>query len=191
MNAEQLAVKFFVEDPSRLDLGEFIPIFHAWIQHHRLDELLIDVADYRHVHQGPGVVLVSHGGLYAMDGGEGRLGLQHTRKRVASGPRESRLEKVFRSALKACVLLESEPLLKGRIRFGGGEVLFRLHDRLHAPNTTETFEAVRPELEAFLARLYAGSPITMKHQSHPAELFGLEIRASNATDVATLLDRLG
>lgn len=190
MIAEQLMVKFFVEDASTLDLGELIPVFHGWIQNRRLDELLIDVADYRHVHQGPGVILVGHGTIWAMDGGEGRLGLQHTRKRFASGTPEKRLETAFRSALTACVRLEEEPSLKGRLRFRGNELLIRLNDRLNAPNTGETLATVKPEFEGFLGRLYAGTGFTLKHRSGPEEMFGLEVTSPQAVDAGTLLGRI-
>ena len=52
---------------SGVELEEFIPVFHDWIQTQQLAELLIDVADYRHVPHGPGVVLVAHDAHYAMD----------------------------------------------------------------------------------------------------------------------------
>jgi hypothetical protein len=190
LDAEQLMVKFYVEDPSRLDLGELIPIFHDWIRNHRLDELLIDVADYRHVHDGPGVILVCSGAIYGMDQGDGRLGLLYTRKHMASGPPESRIEAAFRAALTACVKLEEEPSLKGRIKFRGNEASFRLIDRLNAPNTPETLAAIRPELEGFLNRLYAGSQVKLTHRSDPRQMFTVDIAASGPFDVSSLLGRL-
>jgi hypothetical protein len=47
-------LKLFLDAASRFDLEECIPIFHRWIQDQALDEVLIDVADYRHVHHGRG-----------------------------------------------------------------------------------------------------------------------------------------
>ena len=55
-------------------------MFHDWIQNQRLDELLIDVVDYRHVHDGPGVILIAHDAHYAFDTSEGRLGLLYSRR---------------------------------------------------------------------------------------------------------------
>ena len=39
---------------------------------HAFDELMIDVADYKHVKHGPGVVLVGDANDYYLDEGEGR-----------------------------------------------------------------------------------------------------------------------
>ena len=60
MNLQHINVKIYVEDDSAVDLSRFIDVFHSWIKQQLLDELLIDVADYRHVPAGPGVILIGH-----------------------------------------------------------------------------------------------------------------------------------
>ena len=67
MDLQKIGMKFFAEDGSTIDLVEFIPIFHRWIQNKALSDLLIDVADYSHVHAGPGILLIAHEGNYAVD----------------------------------------------------------------------------------------------------------------------------
>ena len=59
MNVQHVNVKIFAEDPA-IELDGAIPVFHRWIQRNVCEELLIDVADYRHVPAGPGVLLVGH-----------------------------------------------------------------------------------------------------------------------------------
>ncbi|HEV8246140.1 MAG TPA: hypothetical protein VGP93_10250, partial [Polyangiaceae bacterium] len=78
MESPKIQVKYFAVEPIALE--HFVPVFHRFIRDHVLDELLIDVADYAHVHHGPGVVLVGHAADYYMDQGEGRLGLLYSRK---------------------------------------------------------------------------------------------------------------
>ena len=63
-----------------VDLAAAIPVFHRWIQQQALPGLLLDVADYRHVPEGPGVVLVAHEAIYGLDQGGGRLGLLYNRR---------------------------------------------------------------------------------------------------------------
>src|SRR5437763_2347144 len=107
MDSHKLSVKFFVEDPSALRPEEFVPVFHGWIQRHALaDHLLIDVADYKHVPEGPGTVLVSHEANIYTDQGEGRLGLLYFRKQPFAGAATfaERLRATFRDALEACNL---------------------------------------------------------------------------------------
>jgi hypothetical protein len=43
-----------VNDAEKIDLEAVIPVFHRWIQEQIFDELLLDVANYSHVPDGPG-----------------------------------------------------------------------------------------------------------------------------------------
>ena len=62
------------------NLAAFSGVFQGWIQRKALDGQLIDVADYRHVFEGPSVVLIGHDGDYTIEKRDGRLGLLFTRK---------------------------------------------------------------------------------------------------------------
>src|SRR5256885_7330020 len=107
MEAHKLQVKVFAEGHPGLAPESFIPVFHGWIKHRLLPELMIDVANYAHVPKGPGVVLIGHACDYFMDEAEGRLGLLHSRKRSAPDAAE-RLGDAFRRALHAASLLEAD-----------------------------------------------------------------------------------
>ena len=68
---------------SSLDISveKFIPIFHNWIQEDRLPQhLLIDVADYKHLTDGPQIILISHEGHLVIDFENNQPGLQYIRK---------------------------------------------------------------------------------------------------------------
>lgn len=193
MDSHKLAVKFFVEDASHLKTDEdFVPVFHRWIQTRAIPEhQLIDVADYAHVKDGPGTVLVSHEANIHADLGDGRLGLLYFRKQPLPGATfADRLRKTFAHALQACALLESEQSLRGRLRFRTDEALFRVYDRLHAPNAPQTFDAIRPELHRFLQTLYKTDSIQLDYQPHPERLFEVSIRAGQSVPVSTLLERV-
>lgn len=190
MDARKLKLKVFVEHLDRLELESLVPVFHGWIRDGALDEPMIDVADYRHVPNGPGVVLIGHGSDYYLDQGEGRLGLLYSRKRQAPSDPTERLFDVFTRAFAACRLLENEAALGGRVRFRTDELLFQIPDRLGYPNTPEVHQMIRPELEAFVSRLYAGS-VTLEPRGGPREQLGVAIRASRAPSLDTLMKRLG
>jgi len=83
MNAIQhVRVKVFARQPVSIDQGEAIAVFHRWIQDRVCPEMLIDVADYRHVPNGPGVMLIGHEANYSLDSAKGRLGLLYSRKQA-------------------------------------------------------------------------------------------------------------
>jgi hypothetical protein len=184
--AHKLQVKLFAGSADA-SLETFIPIFHDWIKHHRLPELLIDVANYAHVPRGPGVALIGHQGDYYIDEADGRRGILYSRKREPPPPAE-RVADAFRRALNAAVLLEKEPAAAG-LRFGTGELLFRINDRLLAPPGDATYAAVRPALEAVGKRLW--SSFELAPVGGPKDLFTVRISGSATADAATLLDRLG
>src|SRR6516162_5032506 len=128
MDAHKLQLKIYAtaESAKAVSPEAFIPVFHRWIKEHVLPELTIDVANYGHVPEGPGVVLIGHGSDYFMDEGAGRLGLLHNRKRAGFPPAE-RLGDLVRRTLNAAALLEREPALSGKLRFATNELLFRIN----------------------------------------------------------------
>lgn len=197
MDTVKYELKLFVEDASGVDLEEFIPIFHHWIQAQELEELLIDVADYRHVPEGPGIVLITHDAHYAMDLADGRLGLLYSRRRETQ-PRqrairsvEDRLRSVWQCALTACQRLAAHPALSGRLQFRGNELLLRCNDRLQGPNTAAAYTALCQHLEPFLATLYTGQQVEVQHCSEHASRLTVGIKVAASPDVDTLLQRLG
>jgi hypothetical protein len=190
-DAHKLQVKVFVAGgASKLALETFIPVFHEWIKHHHLDELLIDVASYAHVVRGPGVALIGHEADYFIDEAEGRPGLLYSRKRQPPPPAE-RIPDAFRRALHAASLLEEEKSFAGNLRFRGDGFLFRINDRLLAPPGDATFAAVRPPLDALCGRLFAGAPYLLAPSSDPRQLFTVNITTEGNADLRTLLGRLG
>lgn len=190
LDAHKLQVKLFAAgSASKLALAQFIPVFHDWIKHHRLPELLIDVANYAHVPRGPGVALIGHQADYFIDEADGRPGLLYSRKREPPPPPE-RLPDAFRRALHAAVLLENEPSLTG-MRFRTDELFFRINDRLLAPPGEATFTTLRPALDALCARMFAAAPCKLALAGGPRELFSVLITSDAQPDARTLLDRLG
>jgi hypothetical protein len=195
MNASKLQLKLFAARGGDLPLETFIPVLHRWIKEHVLPELSIDVANYAHVPDGPGVVLIGDANDYFLDqslaGSAGpQLGLLASRKRHAP-PADQRLTDLFRRTIHAASLLERDPALAGKLSFRTDEWLFRVNDRLAAPNTAETAAALRAELEAFTANLFAGAAVTVAPVGEPRQLLTLRIAATPAPTLAGLLERLG
>ena len=137
----------------RLDPKPFMNVFHDWVKHQSLGELLIDVVDDSHVHQGPSVVLVGHGSDYTIDLADGEPGLLCTRKRELPGAEAERLEDALRRALAACRELSEDARLDPPPRFRTDRIVFRALDRLSAPNDAESFERHAPALRALLSRV--------------------------------------
>jgi hypothetical protein len=192
MDLHKFCVKYFAEGSSAVRLDVFIPVYHRWIQKQAVGGMLIDVADYGHLPQGPGVVLVAHEADYSMDSSEGPLGLLYNRKTASGGRLADRIADGFRAALGACMKLENEPEFQGKLKFKAGGALFIANDRLNAPNGEETFQALRSDLAAALAKVYPSAVELRRVSSDPRARLTVEVRSLEPVgDVSSLLARLG
>jgi len=154
MTPQRIAIKLFVApDPTaEVDLDPFTPLFHEFIQKSSVPGLLVDVADYAHVPNGPGIILIGHDVDYGLDSVGGRSGLLVVRKRYPTSP----LAEVLRDTLAkgfACARAIEDDGRTG-VRFSAALVELQIFDRLAAPNDAETFEAVRDEVEPVFGELY-------------------------------------
>jgi len=186
MQASKFQVKLYAR-AGEIELHKLVPVFHDWIRVKKIpDELLIDVADYAHVPQGPGVVLIGHQSDYYLDVADDRPGLLYSRKRGFEGGFEESIEDAFRRALGACRLLEEESRLD--FEFATDELLFRVPDRLSAPNENATYELFKPVLEK-VASAFFGSTPTMERLGTAREPFSVQIRTGADATVADALAR--
>ena len=190
MKSEKLQIKFFAKPNPSFDIEAVVPVFHRFIREHAFDELMIDVADYKHVHHGPGVALVGDANDYFLDEGEGRPGVLFSRKRHGSGP-EGRLREGFARALKACTLLEAAPELGGKLTFATNEILIRLPDRLRAPNDDASFAEVSSEVSALLDKLYGAGQYSIERGAPTPEPLTLRVKTKASPALAALLAALG
>src|SRR4051812_33263084 len=150
MQAQKIAIKFYAAESNGLTDHDFVPVLHSWIQQRAVPEhMLIDVADYSHVKDGPGTLLVAHEANIYLDRVDGMLGLTYSRKQPPADATafQDRLTQAIAAALQACERLEADPQLGGRLKFLTDEFVVFINDRLLAPNTPQTFEAVKFDIE--------------------------------------------
>ena len=154
MELYRLGIKFFAADPESIRLEDLIPVFHGWIQQQAIPEhLLIDIHDYSHMQNGPGIVLVAHEGNFSIDMSDGRPGLYYYRKTPTPLSAVGHMATVFKAGLDACRLLEKDT----KLQFKMDELLVIANDRLEAPNTEETFAELQFAMSAALEEVF-GKP---------------------------------
>jgi hypothetical protein len=188
MDVFKIAVKIFAS-ADNFAPDQFVPIFHHWIQNQSVEgHRLIDVADYGHVVNGPGTVLVSSEANFYMDRAENRLGLLYARKLPIEGSFGDRLAAVVKAALKSAAHLETEPEVAGKLKFKTDELLIRLNDRLLAPANEKTVAAAKPGIEAFAKKLF-GDKAKVESHFTPGTQVEFQIRASESLPLGTLVGR--
>jgi hypothetical protein len=187
----RIKVKYFLQNAAALDLAAITPMFHRWIQERRVDGLWLDVADYKHVKEGPGIVLIGHEADFSLDLGGSRPGLVYDRKRgwdaAASLPERVRL--VLRSALAGCQALEADAAQSGlRFRLDDAELGFV--DRLYTPNQPAVFDAIVDEIHPALDAIYGREGYTLTRLSDdPRRALAIGVQAKTAPTLSVLLER--
>jgi len=188
MDLKKINVKIAVEKGADLPLATFIPLFHRFIQDDQLEGMLIDVAEYTHVHQGPGVLLIAHEANYSLDETDGKRGLLYAQKRAGEKGSEEHLKTAFRRALQACALLEKENV--GKLKFAVGRVQVQVNDRLGAPYGSGTHGELESLLNPFLNWLYDGEKYLLLPEKDPRKLAGFEVKVEKPFELAALLKKL-
>ncbi len=191
MTPQRIAVKFFTRPGARVDLPDFIDLFHRFIQENLVEGFLVDVADYAHVPDGPGIILVGHDVEYAIDQTGGRAGLLTTRKRTGDIPLAELATDTLRKALGTVCAIEREA--PPGLRFETSELEIHIVDQLAAPNDEAAFEAVAKEIEPALREVYGAAKIQVSrvHGDDTRRMLAVAVKAPDAQDAETLLARLG
>ncbi len=147
---QRIQVRLFATTPapSTHDLARTL---HGFIQRRALDEVLIDVADYSHVHEGPGVVLIAHAAQYSLGAPDGRFGLLYARKRDAKGTDVERFADAIARTRSFAALLATD--LPG-MAFDEAGLLVQVADTLLAPNDDATFGRLAPVIREALGNSY-------------------------------------
>ena len=193
----RLSVKFFFEELS-IDVESFIPVFHRWIRENVVpNELLLDVADYKHIVDGPAILLVGHEADYVVDLTDGKPGLLYVRKRDAGSNLADALSTTLSQALNGVKLTESDVELKGKLKLRTDDAIIVLLDRLNYPNAVNgdgadsTATAAQAQLSDNLAAIF-GDDVTVTRVANDArEPLTFKLHAPSAPDVDALLSQLG
>ncbi len=189
MELQKINVKLYFADSSGIQLRDFINIFNSWIQ--SSDGVYYDLADYTHVNDGPGILLVAHEANVSVDETEGRLGLLYNQKERLEGSNAEKLRFVFDAALGYCRKLEEEPSLKGSVCFRGNEALVVINDRLTAPNTEETFSQLKGDLHELARQLFGSDDFSLALRTEdPRRRFSVLIQSPVDLRVEALQNNL-
>lgn len=192
MDIQNICIKFYANGGEDFDQDVLIPVFQDWIKHRSLDEVLIDIADYNLVPNGPGIMLICHHANYHMDAAEdGRLGLLVQRKQPQEGDHQTRILGVLRSGLAFLKQLKADPRTPADLSFDLGGFEYIANDRLRLENSDAAAASIRGDLQAVAARLYPGQSATIERRvNHPRARLAVRVTVGASPDIETLLQRL-
>ena len=187
MDLDRFCVKLFATSGADIDEAHYINIFHEWIRQDMLEGLLLDVVDYRHVPNGPGIMLIAHETNYAMDRLGGEFGVYAQRKLGEGTTHTEKIVALVKATAKFGALLEADSRLEGELQLDGSGFLYMTNDRLQAPNADETFAALKSDLEAAAATLYPGQGVTVSRVENDArDRLAVRVSVSQPVPLAAL-----
>lgn len=146
MNPARVSVAFPTTTPPP-DLEPAVAVFHRFIQRGLVEGLILDVADYRHVPRGPGVLLVGHDVDYGVD----EQAFTVVRKRRGDDTAATQVRDALRMGLGAMDAVADDGELE--VAFDPARFTVSAVDRrLGAPG--EAAAALRDEVAPLVAELY-------------------------------------
>lgn len=187
MDLQKINWKIFFRNSDVAKPDNFFRVFNSWIP--GSPEIFIDVADYKHVHDGPLTVLIGHYVTYSLDSSGRRLGLLYSRNRVPEGSSGVTVASTFAELLKAAKRSEEDPSLSG-IRFLTNEFLFLVNDRAAFPNNEATLKAVKPTLESLFGGLFGKGEFTLSRNPDPKQRFQVVISGKTNPTLDQTLERM-
>jgi rhodanese-related sulfurtransferase len=164
------------------DLEPAIEVFHRFIQQGLVEGLILDVADYRHVQQGPGVLLVGHD----VDYGINRAGLTVTRKRSSADDAGTQFLDLLRMGLGAIDAIAYDGTLK--VALSPYSLCVTAFDR-RVPRD-DLAEGVLADVAPVATKLYGSEAVVrLVNGTDPRRAPRLEVSAPEAA--GNVLERLG
>ena len=186
MPTHKISVKFYLDQGHNIEPETWFKTFNNWISAHNGADVLLDVADYSHVPNGPVTLLLGHEYDISIDDTDAKRGLLYNRKQPNGGSFAQQLSSAVRATCETCRRLETEEA----VAFRGNELRLILNDRLKTPNNENTHNAIKDDLQALLQQLYNGSEVIVERRKDTRQRFTLDIRAEGDWPIAELLENL-
>ena len=162
---------------------DFIPVFHTWIQTKLVkDHLLIDVADYSHIPDGPGVMLVAHEGHFSLDQENFQPSIMYMRKTEMEGDFKDRFNQVLSITTEAANRLRNNDITND-VDFISNSFRFIANDRLYAENTRDNQNIYKKEIQKAINNKYPDSKVEFEDFSSENERLAFTVNFSNDIDI--------
>lgn len=189
INLQNVQWKIHLDEATVGDHHDWFKVFSTWIPDS--PEVFVDVADYSHVTHGPVIFLSGHNECYSLDNTTGRHGLLYERRQPVETETPETLRASLKTTLAHAARAEDDATFKVKPKFLAGDVKFIVNNRAIAPNTDETFAALKPELATLFDAVYGAGAYTLEREQDPRQRFMVHVKAKAPVSVAEALAKLG
>ncbi len=188
---QRIDLKVFADAPPDLNLDPFLAIFGRWRHDAENPAQWVDLADYAHMLDGPGVIIVGKQGNFGVNLYEPGPGLLYVGKKDYQGPNDHRILEVFRRHLALATALLAEPDYPPELKVQSGSWELAINDRLNFPNHAGTDQLLRPAIESALNKLFGAGGYRLARVEDAQRRYGYSIRAEAAPELSELLEKAG
>ena len=183
MELQKFGIKLFIKDINNYSSKNFIPVFHNWIQDKVIDDhLLIDVADYSHMPDGPGIMLVAHEGHFSLDQENYQPSIMYMRKTTLDGTFTDRFNYVLSIVIDAANRLNNNSINQN-ICFVKNSFRFISNDRLYAKNNIVNQNLYKEEMQKALNIKFPNSKVDYKDISFVNERLAFTVEFSDEINI--------
>ena len=166
--------------------NRILEIFGRW----RLEEgeELMDLADYAHVPEGPGILLIGHRWQFGVDWANSKPSLFYSSRKGLSGDLSERLGQALSGLFQKSARLLGEDSMATGLTPQLGELEIAFNDRLSFPNNPASDKVARPAVDAVLAKLYVSPAPTVVPEADKGRRLAYRV---SATGGAQTVEELG
>lgn len=132
MELQKVVIKIPLTGSEEPNLALVGAQFTKWIQESSIPGVLIDVADYSHMHEGLGVILAGHEYIFSLDQQEGVNGLRVAYRLNSEDSLASRIKAGYELVRKGADLLASANV---PVKVSSEECYVGVADRLNATSS--------------------------------------------------------
>ena len=144
------------------NIESFVPLFHNWIQEDRIpDHIMVDVVDYKHIPDGPGIMLIAHEGYFSLDFEDNELGLLYMRKTPLGDNKSETLSSIIQILDFAVELIKIDSVISEKIEFSD-EFQLLSNDRFEFPNNAESEKKLLQVASGVFSDAILSVPETLK-----------------------------
>ena len=160
-----------------LDTQSLFRFFNTLIENS--PQVFVDIADYKHVPEGPVILLVGVNADVGYDSHGGELGLSYNQKQIIEGTNQQKLKSTFSSLISIYSKMHEYSGFSTPPVVDLSKITFILNDRALAPNSEKIFESVSGDIKSFFTELLGEDSFQVKHAGSEKERLTVEIFCKN------------
>lgn len=188
MNLQQLNWKTHLSKQGAAVPAEWFKVFNTWIPDG--PEVFIDVADYRHVGEGPVILLAGHKASFSLDQTGLRQGLLYDMRQPLEGSNDEKLKATLKRLLEGAARLEDDAGFSERPQFDAGDLKLVINNRAVAANTEANFAALKDAATPLLNALFGAGNYSVSRDGDPKQRLALNIKTKAPVAVKAALARI-